>query len=345
MPPPRPDHRVRDFRLQRAFTIIELLVVISIIGVVTGLAFPTLRATLQNTAVNVAVGQVNNALSAARVFATQNRPFLAARRVGQTLRTSDDLGDGYSGAIVLFANDNSLRIMRNDENAWDDENNRWMELLPTPLNGYTPVEDFEDQRFNGRVQVFGIHRVGPAPEDVQLIPPPFAIRFNRSGVITSGNLAPSAQVPAGGETPGMDPNPFRVVFVSEDGETQPIGTAPNAPIANNYRISNLRTNGNADLDPAEFGPGGSNVQPDGRVALPFGRVETVSGVLVVEPDRVPAELDAPGGPTGIPIDLSPDNIRIRSRDVSNAVLAWAQDNPTFGRILFFNRFTGQDLTR
>ena len=319
----RPTHTARP-----AFTLIELLVVISIIALITGMTFPTIRATLQNTAIEMAVGQVNNSLSGARVFATQNRSFVAARRVGPTLRSSEDTGDGYSGSIVLFASDNTLRILRNDENAYD---NGWLELQNPPKNGYTPVEDIEDLRIPGRAAVLGIVRVGTGNNDVRLIPPPFAIRIGRNGQLLQGQADTSP--PTGWE---------RYVFVSQNGATQNIGTGPTAVVANLYDTSKHR--GNTSFDFAKFGLAGTEQQDDGRVKIPFSKVETVSGVLIVQPDRVPTQYPDPTG-TIRTIEYDREKKDLHSENASAALLNWANENSAFGRILFFNRYTGQDLSR
>lgn len=332
---------VRGHRTSRprpaGFSIIELLVVISIIALLSAISFPFLKNSLQSTAVNASAGQVSNSLSAARVYATRDLPFISAKRVGSTLRTAQDNGDGYSGTIVLFGPDNSLRIMANDQNAYDaglTTSAGWLELQVPPLNGYTPVPDFEDIRYPGRVQMLGIVRTGNGPYDIQLLPPPFAIRFAADGTIAQGA--------DDGSGVAWD----RVVYVSPTGNIRTIGTGATQIVTTDYDVSRTRNNfGPTSIDPGIYGRDGDLLMPDGRIQLPFGSVETVSGVLVLEPERVPVEYEFPGGGAAAPTDYDRERADPYTTDASARLLHWASDNGTYARILLFNPYTGQDLTR
>ncbi|MEO1235295.1 MAG: hypothetical protein AAFX76_00760 [Planctomycetota bacterium] len=322
-----------------AFTLIELLVVISMIAVLVGLSFPVLRVTLQSSAVNTAEGQVNNALSGARVYATRYKPFVTARPVGGALRTSSDHGDGFSGAVVVFAPDNTLRIMENDENAWDPNPpggvpTGWLELMIPGRNGYTPVPDLEDLRMTGRVLALGIVRVGSGNYDVRLVPPPFALRFDRQGTLAEGQDDGGALTAQAWD---------RFVYVSPDGNGRSIGSGTNAIETTDYDIDDDRPAGT--LNAGAFGLDGNQRMPDGRVELPFGAIETVAGVLIVDPEEVPPRFRHPGTGTQTTLGFDRDNLAIYDVNPSAALLHWAAENPTFGRILLFNRYTGQDLTR
>lgn len=338
-----------------AFSLIELLVVISIIGIIVSISFPFLKSSLQSTAVNAAAGQVSNSLSAARVYATRNKAFVSAKRVGTSLRSAQDNGDGYSGTIVLFGPDNSLRVMENHQNAYDGDltsSAGWLELQVPPLNGYLPVADLEDIRYPGRVRMLGIIRTGSGDYDIRLVPPPFAIRFSADGTIgqgTNDNFTPPAAHPS--------PTPDtwdRIVYVSPRAGTPPTGSAAADLTDVVYDISTNRSNaddaeagrGGTQINPALFGREGGDLMDDGRVALPFGAIETVSGVLVLEPERVPQAFNHPDGITGsVMLDYQPNDLDVYGIDKSAALLAWAADNATYARILLFNRYTGQDLTR
>jgi len=323
-----------------------MLVVLSLIALVSVISFPFLKTTLQSTAVNAAAGQVSNSLSAARVFATRNQSFVAARRIGSTLRTAQDNGDGYSGTIVLFAPDNSLRVMENYQAAWASgpaemaTSAGWLELQVPPMNGYVPVPDLEDIRFPGRVQMLGIVRTGDGPYDIQLVPPPFAIRFNADGTIGQGEddtIRPMSIR----TTPDWD----RVVYVSTDGQPPAPATVAEDIADVVIQVDEDRDAFGTTLDLGDYGRQGELRMPDGRVQLPFGTIETVSGVLVLEPERVPANFTHPGTAASQPLDYARDRLEIYSVDQSAALLNWASENTTYARILLYNRYTGQDLTR
>ena len=337
------------------FSLIELLVAISIISLLMGLSFPLLNSTLQSTAINSAQGQVSNALSAARVYATRNKPFVAARRVGDALRTSDDNGDGYSGTIALFAPDNSIRLLENDQNAYDPalfpSSGGWLELQVPPLNGYRPIPDVEDINLPSRVQVLGIVRTGAGNYDIQLVPPPFAIRFANDGTLAQGiddSNAAAVQPHPVASTPA---NWDRFVFVSPDGDTATVGRGRSAFEVSRYDIARQRQDLGSTIDLDLYGYRGSERMGDGRVALPFGAIETVSGVLIFEPSRVPPEFSHPGTGSATPLwdnnfaEYPRQVVGVLDVDRSAALLNWAQDQGNFARILLFNRNTGQDLTR
>jgi prepilin-type N-terminal cleavage/methylation domain-containing protein len=334
--------------LRRGFSLIELLVVISLLGLLVAISFPFLATTLQSTAVNAAQGQVSNALSAARVYATRQRPFVAARQVNNTLRTADDNGDGFSGAIALFAPDNSIRILENDQNAYDPalaSSAGWLELQVPPLNGYTPIEGFEDISYPSRVQALGIVRTGNGPYDVQLIPPPFAIRVSSDGTLAQGHDDT-------GDPWATPDNWDRLVYVSPDGREVSIGNrAANEIVTTQYDVELNRDSFGNTLDLDEYGYRGELRMDDGRVALPIGVVETVSGVLLIEPERVPAQVAIPatfaayGGLNPADTNFSRDRFNAYTPDESVALMHWASENGSYARILLFNRYTGQDLTR
>lgn len=342
---PRPLGHRAPFRarFRGAFSLIELLVVISIIGILVAVSFPFLRSSLQSTAVNAAAGQVSNSLSAARVYATRNKNFVSAKRVGTSIRTAQDNGDGYSGTIVLFAPDNSLRVMENDQNAYDADltsSAGWLELQVPPLNGYRPIPDLEDIRYPGRVQMLGIVRTGGGDYDVRLVPPPFAIRFAADGTLGQGV----------DDNYGLHPGPTgdtwdRIVYISATGNTVTVGTGNNAITTTEYDVNQNRDSVGATIDLGRFGRDGERLMDDGRLQLPFDAIETVSGVLVLEPERVPAEFAHPGTNAQTPINYARDRLSVYSTNESAAMLNWAADQPTYARILLFNRYTGQDLTR
>lgn len=333
-------------RVGHGFSLIEMLVVLSLISLVAVISFPFLKTTLQSTAVNASAGQVSNSLSAARVFATRTKNFVAARRVGNTLRSASGNGDGYSGTIVLFAPDNSLRVMENDQNAFDPTNlpfsAGWLELQVPPLNGYTPVPDLEDIRYPGRVQMLGIVRTGNGAYDVRLVPPPFAIRVNADGAIGQGADDGTA-----------DGVPWdRVVYVSASGVIDEIGgdgdpgTEDSGVVITEYDVTSQRTNfGSSTIEFSDFGRQGERLMDDGRLQLPFDSIETVSGVVVLEPERVPVQFAHPDGSAPADINYRRDNLDVYSEDASARILHWASENATYARILLFNRYTGQDLTR
>lgn len=323
---------------RQAFTLIELLTVIFIITLVLGLTFPTISSTIRASSIDMAVGQINSGVSGARVFATRDRPFVVARRVGASIRTASANGDGFSGAICLFTPTGSLRVLENDENARDEglaQADGWLEMQSPPLNGYRPIEGVDEIRMPGRTMTLGIVRTGSGPYDVQLVPPPFAIRFSSGGTLSLGQEPPEG-------------SNLRFVFVSPREEVDTAAGTTAASFSQSsllYDVSSNRTLFGGPLDLERFGRGGLERTGTGQIALPFSAVETVSGVVVVDPDQVPRRFAHPDGTTGdIDVLFSEDRSSLYTPNQSAALLSWA-NSESGGRILFFNPTTGQDLTR
>ncbi|BAM04184.1 pilus assembly FimT family protein [Phycisphaera mikurensis] len=331
-------------RRRTGFTLIELLTSIFLISLILGISFPFLRSTVRSSSIDMAVGQVNSGVAAARVYATRTRPFLTARRVGASVRTASANGDGFSGAICLFTPAGALRVLENDENARDNRlptGDGWLEMQSPPLNGYRAVEGLDEIRLPGRAMCLGIVRTGGGPYEVQLVPPPFAIRFSAGGTLSMGQ-------DLSGFSPFSGDDDFRYVFVSAD-ETvaRPTGTGSSALLAPalQYDVDEDRTRlagGLIDLD--DFGRGGTERSDSGRISLPFSVIETVSGVLILDPDQVPESFAHPGTGTATDTDFEIDRVSAYDPDESAAILHWATDS-SVGRVLLFNRTTGQDLTR
>ena len=323
------------------FTLVELLTSLFIIGLMLGISFPALQATVRSSSIDMAVGQINAGVSAARVYATRDRPFLVARRVGASVRTASANGDGFSGAICLFTPAGALQVLENDENASDPSlpaGAGWLEMQSPPLNGYRGIEGLDEIRIPGRAMCLGIVRTGPGPYDVQLVPPPFAIRFSSGGTLSMG------QEPPGGSI-------FRYVFVSpRQAVATGAGTTSGSLLqpALLYDVNADRgayvTASGPDLDLERFGRGGTERSGTGQIALPLSAVETVSGVLVLDPDQVPEQYAHPGTGVSEPLNFRAERLSNYDYDESAAILAWATRSAV-GRVLLFNRTTGQDLTR
>ena len=154
------------------FSLIELLVVLSIASLLVAISFPFLRQMVRSSSETMAADSISNAVSAARAFSTRYKPFTDTLNNG---KSSEDDGDGYSGAAVIVTPAGELRIVENFELATDQFGNR-MEL-PSGTNfirnGYAHIEDVDALRMPGRAVALGIRRTG-APE-LDLLPAPFAI--------------------------------------------------------------------------------------------------------------------------------------------------------------------------
>ncbi|MEM8737362.1 MAG: prepilin-type N-terminal cleavage/methylation domain-containing protein [Planctomycetota bacterium] len=330
---PSPSHRRRP-----GFTLIELLVVISIAVVLLGISFPIMRQMVRSSSTRVAADSVSNGVAAARAFATRYKPFTDRDSNG---KTSEDDGDGYSGAAVIVTPANELRIVENFETAADGTAR--LELPPSGVfirNGYSHIPDVDDLRIPGRATVLGIRRIETLSGNslIELLPPPFAISFNRRGGMVVRDAAISGLFPNNSRSDGF-------VYYDSDGDGS-FDTSSDRASASGVALSDF-SRGVAPLI-TDSGPARVEDKREpmiGRRVMPFERFEPVVGVVVFVPNEVPRDVFA-DNVSSLPYD--PDQVaayRLDPADTSvKNLLEWAS-KPGNGEVLFFNRSTGADMNR
>ncbi|MEM6458921.1 MAG: prepilin-type N-terminal cleavage/methylation domain-containing protein [Planctomycetota bacterium] len=316
-----------------AFSLIELLVVISIVGLLVATSFPFLRQMVRSSSETMAADGVSNAVSAARALATRYKPFTDTINNG---KSAEDDGDGYSGAAVIVTPANELRIVENYEQAVDQLGNR-MELPPTGTlirNGYVHVEGIDDLRVSGRAALLGIRRTGT--NEIELLPPPFAISFNRRG----GLVVRDTRVSGAISTAGKRSDGFVYYDGNGDGRFDTgsdRGSAAGVALTGFARGNAPRITRAGDME--------------GRREIPFEQLEPVVGVVIFSPNDLPgnivADNDNPdAGLRDQPYD--PERAEayvIDTNDTTNRnLLEWASE-PGQGVVMFFNRNTGADMNR
>ncbi|MEX2671087.1 MAG: prepilin-type N-terminal cleavage/methylation domain-containing protein [Phycisphaeraceae bacterium] len=219
------------------FSLVELLVVIAIIGIILSVAVPAMSRMMSGTKVESSRSTVSAAVATARAHATITPSF----PVGQ-----------YRGSAVVFTPANEIRITKHRFDARDGGGDL---LVYADRAGYADIADEPYAMIPRGVGVVGIAR-GDTNEP-RLLTPPFAIRFNQTGIMVPGSANNT-----GDET--------RIVFYDYDEDFE-------------YETSSYRL---ADYDVDEFDPevvGKTAGNWDGeRYLLPFGRLDAVIGVIVYD---------------------------------------------------------------
>jgi prepilin-type N-terminal cleavage/methylation domain-containing protein len=165
-------HNAHPHTARPAFTIVELLVVISIIALVMLATFPVLSAMKDGSREAAGYNTVAVAASAARQLATSRKAKFDPLTGGQP----------FAGTAALFTNTGDIRIVENDP-----------ELNPAPTEdrrGYQDVDGRDYIRIPQRVGIVGVARAGGTGlNGLRLLSPPFAIRFNQHGGIVAGGTS------------------------------------------------------------------------------------------------------------------------------------------------------------
>ncbi len=287
------------------FSLMELLVVLVVIAGVAAMVLPMLSMA-QFTRVQAAEQTVSIGASVARRYAARDIKFemdLNAAEPGVQ-------HGAYAGTAVLFTPSNELRIIESIQNAYTS-NGAALQLLDdgfgsNPRNGYRDLRGRDYIQMPRGSGVVGIVRHGNGDNDIELLAPPFAVRFNEHGYLVAAH------------EPGWRDR--QVVYDSNyDGwydvnSTRPSGYDPSEydPHAPGY-------------SPSTFKREGAGNQAINKHMMEFECIETVLGVIVFDKDLL----------YDLGMDLSANNGFINSD-----ARAWLL-NPDNGKALFFNRVTGR----
>ena len=316
-PPPR----TRRGTCRRGFTLIEMLVVVSIIVFLMAITFPVI-GTLQNGGrVETGLSTVSLAGSVARAWSTASLP--------QVDLDSDPVSPvpdaSYSGTAAIFCPTNEVRIVIN----WQRARNGSVFLETDPPGATPSLNGYADYRFanGGRrdidyiaipsgTGVAGIHRFGPSPADIEFLAPPFAIAFDETGTLMQGHRD---------NPPGrIRSNPANFMYYDADRDGA-------------YNTADVRTTSynpadwNRDSDNAR---GSSDAFLDAHLVrrIPFEAIETVAGVIVYdEAEYRAAGFSFTGG--GFVTDVDTDTLPDDAYD-------WLREN---GTVVFFSPNTGVAL--
>ncbi len=163
----------RSYR-HAAFTVTELILVIAIFAVLLGIGLPVINAIQAYGSEANGVGQVTNAVVAARAYAT--RPVVFAEH------------GAYSGAAALFTPSGQIRLV---ENVPDLVNGSGNLLEEVGRNGYADIPVAEPGQLPHNIRVAGIAR---NEDGTILLSTPIAVRFNEHGMLIAAQKSSKERV-------------------------------------------------------------------------------------------------------------------------------------------------------
>jgi len=343
-----------------AFTLIELMTVIAIMAVLTGILFPAISVLSKGSHVDAGMNTLSAAVTTARAYARRSVPFTRDLLPDQTTNPGVQSSvDGYSGVAMLFCPSNEIRIVENDELAvthdGDDEDDQpdRLELEPVNIssnapahyvyrNGFRDIEGVDYIRMPDGVGVAGLTRGGSGTGEILVLAPPFAVRLDEYGHIVNGRASssPDRIVYYNG-----DYDYEEVQFPDREDEYWPlITTSGEGSDRGHPRIvpgfSNAETNDPDVYDATcrEYNPlvawaktdtGRDKPNRVDKYILPFETIDTVIGVVIYDKRRFWGECS---GWDSYSISTS-DAEYLTRRD-------WLLDPANGNKVVFFNRYTG-----
>ncbi|MCC7408024.1 MAG: hypothetical protein IT442_08130 [Phycisphaeraceae bacterium] len=198
--PRRPDGR------GGGFTLIEMLVVVGLMILLMGLGVPTIVGMIQSGRIEAGVNTVSAVITVSQARTPSPTPAMVdlnatvpgassalspgdiTKPPGLPLRPVTRTGD----TAILFTPSGEIRFLEVDETAVDTSGNPLSRTPEDVASAGNPPKiryrvafkdrtDVESIRIPSGLGVVGITRGGSGAGDVILLPPPFAIRFDRQG--------------------------------------------------------------------------------------------------------------------------------------------------------------------
>lgn len=165
-------------RVTRGFSITELLVSISIIGLLIALVFPVISVMNRSSRVEAGLNVVGMAADVARQW-------VQAEAWANDASATQPVLEQYSGTAALYCPTGEIRIVINDRNARDGGGS-YIEDASPEQNAYKDLAKVDYIKIPNGVGIAGVHK-DPGTGAVRFIAPPFAIAFNELGQINYGD--------------------------------------------------------------------------------------------------------------------------------------------------------------
>jgi prepilin-type N-terminal cleavage/methylation domain-containing protein len=162
---------------RRGFSLMELLVVISIIGIVIGITFPFINALQSGSRAEAGLNTVGVASDVARQW-------VGPSRWATDFSAAAGGASSYSGTAAIFTPTREIRIVVNERAAFDPVDGS-LELLVPERNGYKDKFGLDYISIPNGTGLAGIYRNGG---NYALIAPPFALAYNAKGNLSMGDF-------------------------------------------------------------------------------------------------------------------------------------------------------------
>ena len=177
-------------RGRRAFSLVELLVVLTVIAIAVGITFPLLNVLRQGGRISAATNTVSVAVDAARLLAVTSDKFtITGLPTGQQAT--------YDGTAVIFTPSGECRLVVNDQLAQDGAGD-YYELsdqvsgtpvymsYPNRINAYKDVPGRDYIALPPGTGIAGMRRSGSGGfASLEFLAPPFAVAFDEEGRLVS----------------------------------------------------------------------------------------------------------------------------------------------------------------
>ncbi len=309
------------------FSLIELLVVISIITIVLALSFPMIADMRQSVSASSGANTIAITISSARRYATDPAFAFALSDVDPRPTTGSSEPGLYSGVAALFTPAGEIRLVKNFESArylrsssiyWYLERKgpriADAQSLGQPqreLNGFVDI-GIDYIQLGSDVGVVGItrNRLVSSSSAPLLIPPPFAIWFDQNGYMVATGQDTSV--------PGNPDNDNQFVYYDGDYDTS---------------YDCFKNRYSEPYNPNEYNPNSGEFLPRnyndalGKYLLPIEKIEAVIGLYVFSQAAFDEAVEDNLFPAWDNAQLS-DNVKY---------WRWMQAN---GEMMLFSRQTG-----
>lgn len=177
-------------RSRRAFTLMELLVVVAIMMVVAALSVPVLAVTWREVRINGAISRLEAGLQQTRALLTD---YQFANRTNTVPKIT---GAKYAGTALVcrwndLLQDYEIFYALSNQNAVDTSGS-FLASQATPAHGYSPFGTMEPMTLGAGLRLAGLRRTGSG-DGLELVPSPtgsFAICVDATGLC----LAPAQRI-------------------------------------------------------------------------------------------------------------------------------------------------------